>query len=265
MEHLAPDVWTERVVAKGFPTVSAVVVTAAAGVRRRHAHRPAGHGAVLGLLRQRTPRARRRRRQHPPPLGPRLRQRRLPRRRHRRPPRLPPPHDRAAEHQPTSGPARRPRACRCRPSPSATASPTTRDPETVHLIHTPGHTEDSHRRLLGARRRPARRRHARVAAAELLPSATRRRPGCRRCASSSSCRSSSSCPATGRRGQGAHRRQRALHQRGVRGRGRGQAARASAATSCDLPAARFLAEGVELDAVYEAAHAANLEWAWDEV
>lgn len=33
----------------------------------------------------------------------------------------------------------------------------------------------------------------------------------------------------------------------------------------DLPAQRFLAEGVEVDPVYEASHAANLVWAWDEV
>jgi hypothetical protein len=33
----------------------------------------------------------------------------------------------------------------------------------------------------------------------------------------------------------------------------------------DLPAARFLGEGVQLDAVHRGAHEANLIWAWDEV
>jgi glyoxylase-like metal-dependent hydrolase (beta-lactamase superfamily II) len=33
----------------------------------------------------------------------------------------------------------------------------------------------------------------------------------------------------------------------------------------DLPAAAFLADGVVLDAVYEEAHRVNLVWAWDEV
>lgn len=33
----------------------------------------------------------------------------------------------------------------------------------------------------------------------------------------------------------------------------------------DLPAERFLADGVVLDAVYRKAHGANLLWAWDEV
>lgn len=33
----------------------------------------------------------------------------------------------------------------------------------------------------------------------------------------------------------------------------------------DLPAARFLGEGVQIDHVYTAAHEANLVWAWDEV
>jgi glyoxylase-like metal-dependent hydrolase (beta-lactamase superfamily II) len=32
-----------------------------------------------------------------------------------------------------------------------------------------------------------------------------------------------------------------------------------------LPAARFVAEGARVDAVYEASHAANLTHAWDEV
>ncbi len=200
MEHLAPDIWTERVVAQGFPTVSAVIVTPArafvvdtlTGPQRRAAGarpaapedaRAAGGGG-----------------QHAPPLGPRVRQRRLPRRGHRRPPRLSPPHDRAAEHQPTtrSRPSR-PRACPCRTSPSATASPTTCDPETVHLIHAPGHTADSI--VVYAERAGVlvRRRRAGVAAAQLLRPRRGADLGADASASSSNCRWTSSCRRTGRR------------------------------------------------------------------
>ena len=45
------------------------------------------------------------------------------------------------------------------------------------------------------------------------------------------------------------------------------AAKASGAArgELDLPAERFLADGVAVDDVYAAAHRDNLLWAWDEV
>ena len=51
-------------------------------------------------------------------------------------------------------------------------------------------------------------------------------------------------------GQGADRRQRALHQRPLRGRRRGQRRGASGATTSTCPPARFLGDGVELDETY---------------
>jgi cyclase len=54
VEHLTPDIWTERVVAEGFPTVSAVIVTATRAFVIDTLSSPQAVQPVLGLLRQKT-------------------------------------------------------------------------------------------------------------------------------------------------------------------------------------------------------------------
>ena len=52
MEHLAPDIWTERVVAQGFPTVSAVLLTHSKAFVVDTLTGPLEAQPVVGLLRQ---------------------------------------------------------------------------------------------------------------------------------------------------------------------------------------------------------------------
>jgi cyclase len=54
VEHLAPHIWTERVVAQGFPTVSAIIVTPARAFVVDTLTGPRDVQPVLGLLRQKT-------------------------------------------------------------------------------------------------------------------------------------------------------------------------------------------------------------------
>ena len=54
MEHLAPDIWTERVVAQGFPTVSAVILTPSKAFVVDTLTSPRDVQPVLGLLRQKS-------------------------------------------------------------------------------------------------------------------------------------------------------------------------------------------------------------------
>ena len=126
MKQLAPDVWTHAIDAEGFPTLDGRRPHAAPRHRRRHAHRAPRDGP-----RRRVPRRARpataacRGREHAPPLGPRVRQRRLRRRGHRRAARLPAPHPGgAAERRRVAAPAAVGGRARCPTSPSATGSPT---------------------------------------------------------------------------------------------------------------------------------------------
>jgi len=52
VEHLAPDIWTERVVAQGFPTVSAVILTPSKAFVVDTLTSPQEAQPLLGLLRQ---------------------------------------------------------------------------------------------------------------------------------------------------------------------------------------------------------------------
>jgi cyclase len=54
VEHLAPDIWTERVVAEGFPTVSAVIVTPGKAFVVDTLSSPQAVQPIVGLLRQKT-------------------------------------------------------------------------------------------------------------------------------------------------------------------------------------------------------------------
>ena len=154
---------------------------------------------------------------------------------------------------------------RCPTSRSATGSPTSTTGESVHLIHTPGHSEDSlvvflteSRLLLGGdtvewplpnfgQRDGARRVGADAAPAQAAAGRPRR---ARRTGRRWTSRSSTPTSATS---AGVYE---AVAAAKAAGAGRGE---------LDLPAERFLADGVAVDDVYAAAHRENLLWAWDEV
>ena len=145
MQQLAPDVWTHSIDAEGFPTLTAVILTLAPRDHRGHAHRAAGHGPRRRVPRRGGRTGRRRRgREHAPPLGPRVRQRRLRGRTdivaQRGCPRLIQAElqggDESLHLPPPEGV----------PLPNVTFGDRltyTDEGESVHLIHTPGHSEDS--------------------------------------------------------------------------------------------------------------------------
>ena len=210
---------------------------------------------VVEFLAARGRRPPRRRREHASPLGPRVRQRRLRRRRTSSP----------------SAPARGSSRRSCRAATSRVRLP---PPEGVPLpnvtfgdrltLHRRGRDRAPHphagpqRGLAGRvpRRAPAaaRRRHGRVAAAQLRPARRRRRSGSGRCASSSSCRWTSSCPRTGR--PWASRSSTPTSATSAASTRRSPRPRppAPAAASSTCRPSGFLADGVAVDEVYAAAH-----------
>ena len=265
MKQLAPDVWTHGIDAEGFPTLSAVILTprravvvdtltgpgemapvveflaAEAGDRRvlvvnthHHWDHVFGNAAFAGedIVAQRA--------------CPRLIA------------------GGAAERRRVAAGCRRRRGSRCRTSPSATGSPTPTAGESVHFIHTPGHSEDSlvvflveSRLLFGGDtvewplpnfgQRDGRDewvrtlRQLKQLPADLVVPAHG--------------------PAMDKQIIDANERYVAGVYEAV------AAAKASGGRrgELDLPAERFLAEGVVVDDVYAAAHRDNLLWAWDEV
>ena len=139
------------------------------------------------------------------------------------------------------------------------------DGETVHLIHTPG----PQRGLTGGLPRRGRlllgRRHRRVAAARTSPSATAAEEWIR------TLRQLKQLPAdviVPSHGPAMDKRIIDANERYVAGVFEAVAAAKAAGVGrgeLDLPAARFLADGVAVDDVYDAVHRENLLWAWDEV
>ena len=267
MQQLAPAVWAHVIDAEGFPTLSAVVLTPRRAIvvdtltgPRRHAtrssssstRRPATAAVVVV--------------EHAPPLGPRVRQRRLPGRGHRRAARLPAPHPGgAAGRRRVAAPA----AVRGRPA----AQRHLRRPAHVRgrgRDRAPHPHARPQRGLAGRvpRREPpaARRRHGRVAAAQLLASATGREEWVRTLRQLKQLPADLVVPAHGpAMDKQHHRRQRALRDRRLRGgrRGQGRRRRAAARSSCRRSSSSPAAS--RSTRCTQAVHRENLLWAWDEV
>ena len=114
-------------------------------------------------------------------------------------------------------------------------------------------------------RRPVRRRHPGVAAADLRPSVTATPPGSARCASSSSCPSRSSSPATGRRWARSSSRPTSATCTGCTRRWRSRRSSGVRRHGLDVPAAGSARSGRRARRGLRDGSPENLEWAYDEV
>ncbi len=264
MEHLAPHIWTERVVAQGFPTVSAVIVTPSRAFVVDTLTGPQDMQPVLGLLRQATHGQRLlvvNTHHHWDHVYGNAAFREVDIVAHRACPRL------MVAQRSTTDDTVPPEPPEGVPLPAVTFGDRLTfdaDPETVHLIHAPGHTADSLVVYLAG----AGVLFAGDVLEWPLPSF------CDREAAEIWVRTlrllkqlpvDLVVPAHGAP------RPKSLIDANERYITEVYEAVASAKDEgagrheLDLPAARFLDEGVRVDAVYEAVHAANIAHAWDEV
>ena len=225
MQQLAPDVWAHSIDAEGFPTLSAVILTARLAIVVDTLTGPRDMDPVVEFLAAEAGGAGAWWSEHAPPLGPRVRQRRLHGRGHRRPARLPAPHPGGAAGRRRVAP---PAAARRRPP----AQHHLRRPPDLRgrgRVGAPDPHAGAQRGLAGRLPRGApaavRRRHRGVAAAQLLPA---RRPGGVG-AHAAPAQAAAGRPGRARAragdGQADHRRQRALRGRRLRGGRRGQGPR----------------------------------------
>jgi glyoxylase-like metal-dependent hydrolase (beta-lactamase superfamily II) len=264
VEHLAPDVWVHRIDAEGFPTITAVVFTPVHAFVIDTLMRPQDMREVNALLRERAGDRRvvvintHHHWDHVYgnaafPGADIVAQRACPRLIVTQGTTA----DESVPHQPPEGV----------PLPTVTFGDRltySDEPETVHLIHTPGHSEDSLVVFLA--------RAGMLFGGDTvewpLPNFAGRDAGETWVSTLRQLKQLPVDLVVPSHGPPMTKEIVDANERYVSGvYGAVAAAKASgvARGDLDLPAARFLADGVVVDDVYAAAHRENLLWAWDEV